>query len=323
MANCTAEEQLADYANEGMCLKVCEALPQGESLKGNTVACRARQASLADLTGEPSSHCSAAGPGGASPDGEEDSCGTNCESYCLLYHTICDPDGDEFASLDVCQQRCKGLEEDTYFDWEYHHNVDTIQCRLVHLGAAANGAPETHCPHARLFPKQEEANCSPRSEPPNCAHYCKLLEATCTDANAAYDSNAECLATCQALPQGIYNDNMNTAGCRLYHAYASLAEPDTHCKHAGAAGDGHCGTDNCESYCILAAAACPTEFTSEFTDNPTCLTECRKLSGAAANTVAETPITGNNVRCRINELTHKLSGTSTCAAAFGAAPCAD
>jgi hypothetical protein len=135
----------------------------------------------------------------------------------------------------------------------------------------------------------------------------------------------DCLKTCDKFGEGTKgfgSTGENSFGCRLYHAYTSLAAPDTHCIHAGAGGDGHCGKDNCESYCALASQACEKEFDREFGSEKACLNKCKDVPGGGADKLKLELDGADTMRCRLTALVHSFGGKNECAAAFGlAAPC--
>ena len=338
------------YSDRSTCLGICALIPPGEPIEktGNTVVCRLNALSNQVITGEPSTladSCAKAGPGGAGV------CGSNCESYCQLYQAACQayqPQLDQTPQYDAkkCQAACEGLKDTGSFDTDANYHGDTLQCRLVHT-SAATVAPEEHCVHAQL---QAQGQAMPEPGPclddatkvtPDCDSYCQLELAECTGADTVYEDSAQCHAVCEALDKGKVTDiSQNTVGCRKYHSYNALVDPDTHCPHTGPGGDGHCGattlpasgdTGNCDSYCLLASKACtltasPTaNFETTFTDQTTCLAQCVKLSGAGPSlpySVAPTLPKGNTVQCRLLHVSRALSTPATdCAAALGAAPC--
>jgi hypothetical protein len=157
----------------------------------------------------------------------------------------------------------------------------------------------------------------------------------CRDTNAQYETTTvndeQCLAACTSLPPGANEDtSVNTVGCRLYHAYNALLDPETHCPHAGPTGDGHCGTVNgsdnsiCESYCQIVAAACHDDSLAAF-QTATCASVCNSLPDAKRNSsyaVAAGQAGGNTLSCRMLHAVRAAAGdTSSCSAALGNAPC--
>jgi len=143
-----------------------------------------------------------------------------------------------------------------------------------------------------------------------------------------YESETQCRAVCNALPRGLVGDDtQNTVGCRMYHSYNSLLDPKGHCTHTSPGGDGHCFTDdvdtgNCESYCVLLEKACKSDFDADYDDASACQAECMKLDGAPANSGYSTSAKGNNLQCRLLNVSRALSEPAKyCGAARGAAPC--
>ncbi len=340
------------YSDRSTCLGICALLPPGEAIEktGNTVVCRLNQLSNQLITGEASTladTCAKAGPGGA------DVCGSNCESYCQLYQAACQanqPQLDMTPQYDskLCVAACQGLRDTGSFDTDANYHGDTLQCRLVHTSAATVN-PEEHCVHAQL---QAQGQALPDPGPclddatkvkPDCDSYCQLELAECTGNDAAYEDSAQCHAVCEALDKGLVTDiSQNTVGCRKYHSYNALVDPDTHCPHTGPGGDGHCGSDalpatgdtgNCDSYCLLASKACTAvtsplnNFTTAFPSGQAqCLSQCVKLNGAGPSlpySVAPASLPkGNTVQCRLLHVSRALTAPADeCDAALGAAPC--
>ncbi len=192
--------------------------------------------------------------------------------------------------MDLCVSKCQGLVDTGLYDSTDAGNYsgDTLQCRIVHTTAATID-PDTHCDHAAL--KSTLCADDPTAQP-DCDTFCHLEMAECTVANGnpIYESAAQCKAVCEALDPGNLGDQMeNTVGCRMYHSYNSVVDPNTHCSHTGPGGDGHCGstglpasgnTGNCESYCHLLETACKDDFDQSFTDQTACQKACVKIDGA-------------------------------------------
>jgi hypothetical protein len=304
----TAGNYSSLYVSKQTCLGICTDLAPGSALEGqsnNTVACRDSQLNLAEI------NCQAAGPGGGG------TCGTNCEAYCSLLHKICSDKFDsDFppSSADpeaLCQQVCTtGLTPVPYSVDDPVINVaDTLQCRLWHLSTATVEGI-SHCEHAQLHPNTQCAD-----DPAGtgyCTHFCKLNQAAC--GNFAYESMDQCLAVCAALPAGPQDDSAgNTRACRLWHSYSALGFPDTHCPHTTAGGDGHCGLDNCESYCLLIntpafKSACPAE-ASQITPAAECKVACDTLPGAGADKWTSVDAgAGGTVPCLLKHVNRILAG---------------
>jgi hypothetical protein len=219
------------------------------------------------------------------------------------------------------------------FDAVSDHDGDTLQCRLVHTSSATI-EPATHCEHAVLAPPT--APCvDPQDAPPVCAHYCNVVSIACQGENAQYEDagteRTQCLAACKAFALGTNADeDVNTVGCRTYHAYNALLAPGTHCSHAGPTGDGHCGkvTDPqnsiCASYCKLVEPACPAEFAKTY-PNGTCEQACNGLPGTSKDshyTIDSGKAGGGSLDCRMLHTIEALAGDATqCAAALGGNGC--
>jgi hypothetical protein len=189
----------------------------------------------------------------------------------------------------------------------------------VAYAALAARDPETHCAAAAF----KSGTCTdPAGGEPSCQEFCTLAGVACTGGNAAYESESQCLAVCAVLDKGKNSDQVeNSVGCRKYHSYNAIAAPAQHCSHAGPTGDGHCGTDNCESYCRLVEQACNAEFKTAFGDAYKCATECVKLPGAKADTWSQSAKTGNSVRCRAINAARAIQTPSACVAALGGGEC--
>jgi hypothetical protein len=322
MTNCV--DDFVVYKSRDVCLDVCAALDPGDELEpaGNTVACRMFEANEAER--EPDSHCKSAGPGGGN------ACGSDCEAWCGLLEQACPTD---FAALDDCEALCAGLQDNSKFDANTYYETDTVECRLIHVGAALRD-PEGHCSHASFNPT---LRCLPAAdEVPDCDVMCQLTQATCTGEYAVFETEEQCRAACNVFEAGTRADRTeNTVGCRIYHAGSAATAPQTHCKHAGPSGDGHCGTDdedagktgNCESYCLLLEAACGEDTDYTFANREECENTCETdfaETGAAADsgysvdTATEDP---QSLQCRVLHAARALEDSAACAAALGGAPC--
>jgi hypothetical protein len=314
----------AIYATRETCLGVCAKLPPGDPIEpghDNTVACRKHQAELAGNTGEPSVYCPAAGPGGAGV------CGTNCSSYCFLLQSTCPAN---FAELPDCEAACATLRDNGDFNVDTDHGGDTLQCRLVHVSSSTVD-PTTHCPHTQIHPTPFCVD--DLTAAPDCMNFCRFNLAACTGEFASYESSAQCLAVCGTLPMGTNGDRtQNTMGCRMWHTYNALLDPGAHCAHAAPGGDGHCGSDemdktgNCESYCILLAKGCATDFAAKYPTQADCQKACSAEPasfGASRDSkyrIAEAA-SGNTLQCRLLHVSRALANPAECPSALGQGSC--
>ncbi|MEI9951094.1 MAG: hypothetical protein WDO74_19475 [Pseudomonadota bacterium] len=310
------------YLSDEACLATCARI-ELVSTDPNSVACRVQQLRNVDTGEDVKMYCANAAPGS---NGE---CGSNCENYCRLFKSACQEQFEKYApntqeddGIAVCVNKCLGLVDTGLFDTTMTGNYygDTLQCRLVHTSSSIL-RPDLHCSHAELKPAEKCLD--DPSAKPDCKKFCHLEMSECAD-YPMYENDAQCQAVCEALPRGqIGNMTENTVGCRMYHSYNSMLDPKTHCAHTGPGGDGHCftgddgDTGNCESYCQLLEKACPDDFEAS-----NCETDCRKLDGAEKDSGYTTTAAGNNVQCRLLNVSRALSNPKKyCAAALGGAPC--
>ncbi len=322
MAACTSDFQV--YINEEVCLGICALMDPGEAIEpvGNTVACRSHQAKLAER--EPQDHCLAAGPGGAGV------CGSDCEAYCQLFPLTC-PDNIAYPTNTACLQACSGLTDQARFDVLADHEGDTIECRLVHVSSAAS-TPDPHCGHAPLAPGGPWCRGEP-ADAPTCAEYCSIALAACTGDLAQYEDAAQCEKVCASLEPGTHADRAeDTVGCRRYHAFSATLAAETHCSHAGPSGDGHCGdasplpvdgSGNCDAYCSIAEAACPSEFGIAFSKAADCHSQCSLLDEAERDSKysVESGLASSGLHCRLLQAARAFDDPTACPAALGSAPC--
>ncbi len=312
-------DQHAGYLDRASCVLTCDALPRGEASLQNTVECRAQKAAIAVTTKEPASDCPSAGPFGIG------ACGSTCEAYCSLLAQLCPA---EVAAVTDCTQSCKALAESKVYDLSKLTSGDTLECRIHYLTLAA-GDPE-QCKNASVLPRPGSACVDPLDAAPDCDDYCRVASNACVGALSIYQNDAQCQAVCKALPPGkIANTTENTVGCRLFHSYSAVANPQGHCAHAGPSGDGHCGLDkggvfgNCESLCMLLESGCKADFDSKFASQDECWQDCALLTGHAKDQGYDVKSagSGDSVQCRTLHASRAQSDPGACAAAMGAAPC--
>jgi hypothetical protein len=140
-----------------------------------------------------------------------------------------------------------------------------------------------------------------------CMSYCTAIQANCTMANNQYQysSMADCVASCSHFPAGTGGAQTgNSLACRAYHANAAMADPVTHCVHAGPSGGGVCGNP-CDGFCALVDAECPAVYPSA----AMCATTCATFATAPAYTAAVTG--GNSLSCRIYHATAASTDPTT------------
>lgn len=132
---------LTQYTNRDGCLDICAAFDQGEpgDQGGNSLECRAYHAGAA--LGDPDTHCTHAGPGGAGL------CGSNCEGFCTVVMAACTGGNEAYGSINECLTACMDFADTEPFDVS-DVSGDTLACRLYHASVAM-ADPETHCAHTQ------------------------------------------------------------------------------------------------------------------------------------------------------------------------------
>src|SRR5690606_37491571 len=70
-----------------------------------------------------------------------------------------------------------------------------------------------------------------------CREYCDVVMVNCTEDNAVYQTDEQCMAVCASLEQGsTLEPTGNTAACRLNRAENATREPQNQCRLAGPGG---------------------------------------------------------------------------------------
>jgi hypothetical protein len=338
MAKCSGGIKV--YSSREACLGVCRVLDPGGPLdppKSNTVFCRE---TLIANSSEEDVDCSLSGPGG----GEQ--CGSDCEAYCQILIASCEkiPTRD----LAECVRQCGALKREprAFSASGLFVKGDSLQCRLFYASEAT--IDPANCQNALIAPPNAQALCTADSMgPPNCEDYCRITAVACTGSNALYESDAQCLAACEALPLGTNADSNglikvntphNTIGCRKFHVYGALANPDSHCHHSSPTSDGYCGDEDdaiCESHCMIAKKACGVLYTAKFPNDADCEADCKTLEGTTEESVDDTLLRyslataktgGNQVPCRTLHALRVLDMTAAdptteCQIALGIVTC--
>jgi len=286
MSKCSGSNQV--YSSRRTCLDVCRVLEPGgpdDPPKSNTVFCRN---TLIANSAEPEVDCSLAGPGGG------DQCGSDCEAYCQILIASCAQVPTHNVS--ECARQCSALKREGAFSTSgIYVKGDSLECRMFYASQAATDP--SNCKNALVAPPNPDALCTADSTaPPTCGDYCRIAMIACTEDNALYESNAQCLAACGALPLGTnadsnglikINTDKNTMGCRKFHAYGALANPDSHCRHSSPTSDGYCGDEDhtiCQSHCMIAKKACGALYTAKFPNDADCEADCEELPGTTEET---------------------------------------
>jgi len=131
----------------------------------------------------------------------------------------------------------------------------------------------------------------------SCAQYCTSIMSACTGTNQQYDSMQTCTSTCEKFPLGMPGAmSDNSKECRFTHAGLAATAPSPHCLHAGPGGGGACGM-NCEGFCSIVTATCPTQYP----DMAGCMTTCAGFATTPDYNSMQTG--GNTFACRLYHAT--------------------
>jgi hypothetical protein len=102
-----------------------------------------------------------------------------------------------------------------------------------------------------------EAAAGDASDPLTCDNYCAVIKKNCQGQYLEYLSDDVCIKLCKYLAPGTYSpypsvnpDNVDSLGCRLWHAHSAADDPKKHCRHAGPLGADLCGGP-CNPFCHL------------------------------------------------------------------------
>ena len=161
----------------------------------------------------------------------------DCGTYCKAVTDNCGGGNAQYASEKDCLAYCGagaklplGTLDDT--------SGNTVGCRQHFAELAGAGDAAVHCPKAG----PSGANVCGTW----CGVYCHLAQANCTDANALYGSDVQCLTACGGFDtSGSPGDtDGDSAQCRIYHlgvaGDATAGGPAVHCPHGAVDGGGVC-----------------------------------------------------------------------------------
>ena len=137
-----------------------------------------------------------------------------------------------------------------------------------------------------------------------CTEYCKLADDVCGADHPIYTDPKTCFATCALLPPGDIEQAPNSVACRIGELNKAMQdlEPGAlagYCANAGPGGNGKCG-GNCESYCMLYAAACKADLPNLINqyDQTTCRAKCAGLNDLSTFDAVEN-YSGDTLQCRL------------------------
>ena len=166
-----------------------------------------------------------------------------CDAYCDAIGTACTGEHLQYGTRAACMGLCATLPVGTMAD----PTGNTLACRVHTIsligveGSCAAAGP---------------SGADPTSDE-QCTTSCEALCAGAVEVCPKdFDSKADCLTKCDALPIcseafQVPTDgcipNYSSVQCRIYHLAAATLDPDTHCPHVAGVG-----------YCSPSLAACPT-----------------------------------------------------------------
>lgn len=302
------EEQIAtcgfaQYANTTECHAICKTWLVGNLVVdtgsgnitgptlGATSACREYHTFVASTSpAAATQQCPHTGL-----DDAAGTCGTRCQGYCDLMIRGCEANGSpQYDDMNDCLTQCATFAADGN-----HGDTtgDTLQCRIHYATVAiVNGGQAPNCSYAA-------AVSTPCVNDPDftCAHFCSIMNSTCTGANRQYADVAACLARCSSWSVGAVDDRgISTLGCRLYYAGAARDGNATakhlYCPHAGIDDDtgSQCGT-RCASFCDLAVFTCTEAYgTPPYATKLACVSSCANFSTLGG--IGDSG--GNTLQCR-------------------------
>jgi len=159
---------------------------------------------------------------------------------------------------------------------------------------------------------------------PNVGHYCELLEYNCPQPNLQFALKSQCTAIGNGYnstdADANRNKNINSLGCREYHAQAARSNAAVHCEHAGPTGAGVCGTRAQAWGNILAAAPCLDSHVNTLfrlgLGDANVDTLIPPTSGAVGTYNTTFDNAGNTQICRIYHLGVATTDNSHCAHGF-------
>jgi hypothetical protein len=165
------------------CEAKCKGLTDKSTLDAVTVdhdgdSLQCRLVHVSNSIGDPKTHCKHARI--AHPEvycSDPPEADFDCQKYCKLVNAECTGKNAVYESEAQCRAVCAALGPGKVGDQSVDPKTDTMSCRLWHAYTAVV-TPDVHCSHAG---PGGDGHCGDGSEAPNCAPYCKLLQAACKD----------------------------------------------------------------------------------------------------------------------------------------------
>ena len=145
-----------------------------------------------------------------------------CAMYCAAITTNCTGANLQFGNATDCLNTCA--------TWPPGNPGEaagqSVACRTTHANRAATD-PAGECLTAG--PSGNDVCGAP------CASLCGILDVYCQGALQVYPDNATCQSTCITWatdpPYNGHAVNIDSYGCRLYHATKASTDPPAHCSH--------------------------------------------------------------------------------------------
>jgi len=191
---------------------------------------------------------------------------------------------------------------------------NTFDCRLYYARMATQSPAmaSMYCPSSGV---NGQSLCGASQ----CESYCMSIMMQCnTTATMQYSSMAQCMAMCPGIPAGTFQPtdvSGDTLACRFYHggnAALAQASMDTtgqlaHCTHAGAFGNGVCGSIQ-DGLCQIQTTVC-TGSNQQYSSYSDCMTQ----TGSIATTGNLGDTSGNTIQCRAYHLSAAATSTANAA----------
>ena len=141
-----------------------------------------------------------------------------------------------------------------------------------------------------------------------CTQYCDTIRNDCVQANAQYQDDASCRATCELLEPGESDNPVgNTVACRFeqLNKASSGQSVDALCPAAGPSGFDRssvqvCG-DRCETYCTLMKTVCAGRSPVADLDTEACLSLCNDVPDNPAYDPSNSDVKDHDdsIQCRL------------------------
>jgi len=159
-----------------------------------------------------------------------------CDDYCDQMQSECTGEAEQYRDRAQCMKICHFF---PLGDDEEEDDDNSVACRLKYVKKAHYGLGAEVTAYCREAGPSGDGKCGT-----DCEAFCSVMMEVCTEETAGpnhFESAAECLSTCDALPPAeVHYSNTdpavsdgNHALCRIFHVNsAAMADPEEHCEHA-------------------------------------------------------------------------------------------